>query len=307
MAGTRIDRRLGRLGLLLLTAGAVCCTTISDPNLVLEIGNGRAVTADSDLGTQTIEPYDEPIQVAEWEVSVATMDLDGTLLDMTAGEPCDTVQTVFTFPISTSKCAGGIVIDANPVDPVPIILALTFTMQVRRAEPIPLPPGGDYDGDGLLNAVDICPLVPNPDQEDDDQDGIGDACSTRDPLGGGNALDSDADGVADDFDNCIWVPNPLQEDTEGVGAEGIPDGIGDACEEQIAVVESGGSSTMQVLLGPIDLLQPLGGISYITADYVDQYSLTCDWDAGFCQLDLNQIEFCVIGSLVGTTLGCSGT
>lgn len=35
----------------------------------------------------------------------------------------------------------------------------------------------DSDGDGVPNLVDNCPLVANPDQEDSDGDGVGDACS----------------------------------------------------------------------------------------------------------------------------------
>jgi uncharacterized repeat protein (TIGR01451 family) len=34
----------------------------------------------------------------------------------------------------------------------------------------------DYDGDGVPNATDNCPTVPNPNQADSDGDGIGDAC-----------------------------------------------------------------------------------------------------------------------------------
>jgi len=34
----------------------------------------------------------------------------------------------------------------------------------------------DTDGDGVLNAIDNCLLVPNPDQRDADHDGYGNAC-----------------------------------------------------------------------------------------------------------------------------------
>ncbi len=47
-------------------------------------------------------------------------------------------------------------------------------------------PGGvnpnDFDGDGVPNAIDNCPTVPNPDQKDSNLNGIGDACETPTEL-----------------------------------------------------------------------------------------------------------------------------
>ena len=41
-------------------------------------------------------------------------------------------------------------------------------------------PALDSDGDGVLDELDNCPGVPNPDQQDSDLNGIGDACQTPD-------------------------------------------------------------------------------------------------------------------------------
>ena len=59
----------------------------------------------------------------------------------------------------------------------------------------------DIDGDGVEDALDLCPLVPDPEQTDGDRDGVGDAC-----------------------DNCPTEPNPSQEDDFGAV------GVGDACD-----------------------------------------------------------------------------
>ncbi len=53
------------------------------------------------------------------------------------------------------------------------------------ADPASVPPAGDSDGDGIADALDNCPAVPNANQADADGDGVGDAC---DPCTNGAAV-----------------------------------------------------------------------------------------------------------------------
>ncbi|XP_075980921.1 thrombospondin [Anticarsia gemmatalis] len=98
---------------------------------------------------------------------------------------------------------------------------------------------GDADGDDIPNLPDNCPLTPNPDQLDRDEDRSdkrGDACDNcprkynpgqedTDGDGFGDACDPDIDNdhIINDRDNCPRHYNPGQEDLDN-------DGIGDACD-----------------------------------------------------------------------------
>lgn len=72
----------------------------------------------------------------------------------------------------------------------------------------------DADNDGVSDEVDNCPLNTNPDQADNDLDGIGDGCDN----------DDDNDSAADAEDNCPLIPNRDQDDFDG-------DGLGDTCDD----------------------------------------------------------------------------
>lgn len=79
---------------------------------------------------------------------------------------------------------------------------------------------GDDDGDGVPDASDNCDFAANPEQQDSNGNGIGDACENG---------DSDGDGVPGEDgngggDNCPLRDNPDQTDTDG-------DGQGDACDK----------------------------------------------------------------------------
>ena len=73
----------------------------------------------------------------------------------------------------------------------------------------------DSDGDYIPDFLDNCPNVQNPNQEDANGDGIGDACAPK--------PDGDGDGVPDALDNCAGYPNADQADSDG-------DGYGDVCD-----------------------------------------------------------------------------
>ena len=108
----------------------------------------------------------------------------------------------------------------------------------------------DRDADGTGDICDNCPDNPNSDQKDSDADGVGDVCDFDDidfdlvvngldncpdvynpeqntqggfPSACGATSDRDGDTIPDRDDNCVRTANPSQSDRDG-------DLIGDACD-----------------------------------------------------------------------------
>jgi len=71
----------------------------------------------------------------------------------------------------------------------------------------------DTDSDGISDDRDNCKNVSNPNQSDQDGDGVGDACDG----------DTDGDGIANTVDNCSNVANANQANLD-------KDNLGDACD-----------------------------------------------------------------------------
>jgi len=90
------------------------------------------------------------------------------------------------------------------------VLALPQLMVAANPRYVP----ADDDEDGIPNARDNCPRTANPDQTDQNTNGVGDACD-----------DHDRDGVMTVHDNCPDTPNRDQRDTDA-------DGMGDACDSE---------------------------------------------------------------------------
>ncbi len=91
------------------------------------------------------------------------------------------------------------------------------------AEPDP----DDQDCDGIGNASDNCPEDFNPDQQnEDDQDSVGSACDNCPQHDNQAQADIDQDGIGDACDNCPELINPDQQD-------GDHDGLGDSCDPDI--------------------------------------------------------------------------
>jgi hypothetical protein len=139
----------------------------------------------------------------------------------------------------------------------PTVQATCVTTTTTTTTTIP-----DADGDGIPDAVDNCPAIPNPTQADIDNDGHGDDCDPCPSFPNPGATpcpttttttipDADGDGVADAMDNCPSIPNPTQVDTDA-------DGKGDDCDVCPSASNPGATPCPSVVINEVDYDQPGG-------------------------------------------------
>jgi hypothetical protein len=121
-----------------------------------------------------------------------------------------TIRVTFSPGQQSGTQAGTLTITSNADNPT-ISISLTGVGRIA---------GDDGDGDGIPDAADNCPNIPNSGQADSDGDGTGNVCDTC-PNDFDN--DADGDGICGDVDNCPTAANADQADGDG-------DGVGDACD-----------------------------------------------------------------------------
>jgi len=107
----------------------------------------------------------------------------------------------------------------------------------------------DSDCDGICNRQDNRVLAYNPNQEDKNGDGKGDACDPRivEKSFVDLRCDQDSDGIPDDKDNCPWACNPDQKFTDV-----NKNGINDLCDNAFPAAVT----TKKVCTKPIKIRAP---------------------------------------------------
>ena len=239
---------------------------------------------DSGLTFQTAEP--KRFQVATWVIQSATFHINGAGdFDFLGVKPCVFTDNVLFADDLARTCSGsGLVLEAGqPIRGVFTIVISSMTLRIAN-QPT-LVPEEDFDGDGIANRYDNCPLIANPAQSDINGDGNGDACSMIDPRTGDLSLrDSDKDGFPDGIDNCPLVANPDQRDVvRGFDSTGIvrPDFIGDACEQFSDVVFPNGPLTLAF---PVDTTAS-SQFTVLVVDFSSTRAVHCNADRTSCRID----------------------
>ncbi len=139
------------------------------------------------------------------------------------------------FLISNGLAPGTYTISCDVFDSSTLFAtaSITFTVSGSFVEP-----PTDSDGDGIPDAIDLCPDVASANNADTDGDGVGDACDKCPVTFNTNQADRDGDGIGDDCDPC-----PLGKIVQ-IGVDGAAEpNYGPAIAVQNTASSAGNSTT----------------------------------------------------------------
>ena len=294
------------LVLLVLLACTLACDEIEDDIIevgLLQVHPVLAAQSVPDLGVDSI-------QNAIWTIPAASIQFADIAHELAPGGDCLFQQSYISLSTGSGECMLGAAVEVSPA-PVTGILTFTAEMDLSRVRQVDVSPGGDLDGDGVLNEDDNCPLIANAGQEaviDVFEEEIGEACAFDSSGGVGDPtyfLDSELDEVPDVADNCPFHANLDQLNTPDPALPiGFPsDGIGDACTDSAAVAVDGEATfSLDVDVGPF--VQERRRLLLVMDFGHDLTALDCNWTAGTCDLDSAAIRSCVLTDRLAAASGC---
>lgn len=169
-----------------------------------------------------------------------------------------------------------------------------------------VPAAIDSDGDGVPDITDNCPSNVNPDQGDNDNDGLGDVCDT----------DDDNDGIDDTADNCPIDVNfdQLDDDFDGLGnacdaffnndtaADNVQTNVSIAVAEITFSNAPGGNGMIKKLTGKKGVIARISGaVSDYDSEFIDLESYIAELESAISMLKAfdNQINAKVTNGQIG--------